>query len=721
MSSIVPNFEYDVFISYRHKDNKGERWVTEFVNALKAELESTFKEDITIYFDANPHDGLLETHNVDKSLEEKLRCLIFIPIISQTYCDTKSFAWQNEFCAFNKLAKNDQFGRDIKLLNRNVASRILPIKIHDLDAEDKKLLEQELGGPLRGIEFIYKETGVNRPLKITDNKNDNQNKIDYRNQVNKVANAIKEILLALKSPVDQSIRDTNDPANTPSKNQSVTKSKRSLFIAISLLSLLCILLFLFYPKLSSFRKEDEGLAKTIAVLPFKNLSSSKDEYLSEGLTDQLITNLAHMEGFKVASATSVANYKNSTLSFKEIAQELAVNYILEGSLQKEDTKLRISARLIRTDENFQEWNETYNRTFDDILSIQEEISQKVANTLGQLLDFSNVKEDKPLNAEAYDHYLKGEFLWRRADNKNIRQAIGEFKKAIQLDSGFAAAYSKIGFGYLLLTAPWGDTNSKTVADSARIYTDIALRLSPTSFDALNTKASIKWWFEKDFKAAEQIFEFALENRDTTYRSSVLKSNYGFFLFTQGRASEALPLCLESYKLDPTYIANIFFLGDVYFMLKDYEKAEFYYREGLVLFPNQTEFIQRLAWLYITTGQVNKAKLILEENSSMFTSRDPRPWVLLAITVSKLGDQHKSKTIIHEIYKASDKGIIVFDMNFHLARYYGATNQKNKMYECLENSLMENDNDLLWLKVDPLFQDWRDEPLFKDILIRAGFK
>ena len=151
MSSIIEGYNYDIFISYRQKDNKYDGWVTEFVDNLKGELEATFKEDISIYFDVNPHDGLLETHNVDKSLEEKLRCLIFIPIISQTYCDSKSFAWQYEFCAFNKLAKEDQFGRDIRLTGGNVASRILPVKIHDLDPEDKTLLENELGGVLSEV------------------------------------------------------------------------------------------------------------------------------------------------------------------------------------------------------------------------------------------------------------------------------------------------------------------------------------------------------------------------------------------------------------------------------------------------------------------------------------------------------------------------------------------------------------------------------------------
>jgi hypothetical protein len=142
MSAIISGYEYDIFISYRQKDDKYDGWVTEFVQNLRKELEATFKEDITIYFDGNPNDGLLETHNVDKSLEDKLKCLIFIPIISRTYCDPTAFAWRNEFVAFNRITQEDSFGRDVRLSTGNVASRILPIKIHELDAEDRALHEK---------------------------------------------------------------------------------------------------------------------------------------------------------------------------------------------------------------------------------------------------------------------------------------------------------------------------------------------------------------------------------------------------------------------------------------------------------------------------------------------------------------------------------------------------------------------------------------------------
>ncbi len=200
MSGIIEGYNYDIFISYRQKDNRGERWVSEFFESLKMELESTFKEEISVYFDNNTHDGLLETHDVDESLKEKLKCLVFIPIISRTYCDPRSFAWEHEFRAFVKQASEDQFGLKVKLPNGNVAGRVLPVKIHDLDADDEKLYEAVLGGVLRGIEFIYKEPGVNRPLNPNDDEKINLNKTRYRNQINKVALAIKDIIHSIKIP-----------------------------------------------------------------------------------------------------------------------------------------------------------------------------------------------------------------------------------------------------------------------------------------------------------------------------------------------------------------------------------------------------------------------------------------------------------------------------------------------------------------------------------------
>ena len=221
MSSIIEGYSYDIFISYRQKDNKYDGWVTEFVENLKKELEATFKEEIGVYFDINPYDGLLETYDVDASLKEKVKCLVFIPVISHTYCDPKSFAWAHELKVFVEQASKDKFGIKVTLLNGNVASRVLPVRIHDIDSNDLRLCEELLDGVLRPVDFIYKSPGVNRPLRSNeDHPHDNLNKIYYRDQINKAANAINEIITSLKEGHDQ-VSNEEWSFNDPSGHKNV--------------------------------------------------------------------------------------------------------------------------------------------------------------------------------------------------------------------------------------------------------------------------------------------------------------------------------------------------------------------------------------------------------------------------------------------------------------------------------------------------------------------
>jgi len=199
MPSLIPGYEYDIFISYRQKDNKYDGWVTEFVENLQRELDSMFKEEISVYFDINPSDYLLENYDVDASLKDKLRCLIFIPIISRTYCDPKAFAWEYEFISFLELASADKFGLMIRLPNGNTANRVLPVRIHDLDKTDITLFESTIGSVLRPIDFIYKESGVNRQLRAKDDDIiKSPGHVLYRDQINKIALAIREIIQGMK-------------------------------------------------------------------------------------------------------------------------------------------------------------------------------------------------------------------------------------------------------------------------------------------------------------------------------------------------------------------------------------------------------------------------------------------------------------------------------------------------------------------------------------------
>ena len=352
MPSIIEGYNYDIFISYRQKDNKHDGWVTEFVDNLKGELESTFKEEISVYFDINPHDGLLETHDVDASLKDKLKCLVFIPIISRTYCDPKSFAWEHEFKAFVELASQDQFGLKVKLPNGNVASRVLPVQIHELDVEDRKIIESELGGFLRGIEFIYKEPGVNRPLMANEDHPDNNlNKTFYRNQINKVANAVKEIITAIAHPGQKTEGILKEVVNI--KPEKVKKIIPKTIVASVIILALIVLGYFLIP---TFTKSKGQLEKSIAVLPFINDSQNDSTtYFLDGVMDEILTNLQTVKDLRVISRTSVEQYRNQTKSIPEIARGLGVNYIVEGSGQKYGSSFRLRVQLIQAENESHLW------------------------------------------------------------------------------------------------------------------------------------------------------------------------------------------------------------------------------------------------------------------------------------------------------------------------------------------------------------------------------
>ena len=394
MASIIPDYEHDIFISYRQKDNKYDGWVTEFIDHLKSEIEATFKEDVSIYFDENPHDGLLEIHNVDKSLENKLKSLIFIPIISQTYCDPKSFAWQNEFVAFNKMAGSDLIGRDIKLANSNVCSRIIPVKIHDLDASDTELIENEMGCKLRAIEFIYSSAGVNRPLKPADNPDKNLNKTYYRDQINKVANAVKDVIYAVhpdpKKRMTKSYQTSNTHRYTDFQASSLPEKGvhgKRLTSNTILWGILCIMLLvalmIFVPKLINKPKSSlssvEIIKKAIAVLPVSNLTGNSDlQYIADAIQGDISGRLNGIGSLIVRPDQSTLQFKNSQESIQQIAKKLIVNSLIQSTIKGTKDNLQVEVRLIEAfPEERNIWSSMFIYNWNNISEIYRDILNKI--------------------------------------------------------------------------------------------------------------------------------------------------------------------------------------------------------------------------------------------------------------------------------------------------------------------------------------------------------
>jgi TolB-like protein len=480
MSSIIEGYNYDIFISYRQKDNKGDRWVSEFVEALKTELESTFKEEISVYFDINPHDGLLETHSVDKSLEGKLKCLIFIPIISQTYCDSKSFAWQHEFVAFNKLSKEDKFGRDIRLTSGNVASRILPIKIHDLDTEDKALLENELGGFIRGIEFIYKEPGVNRPLKPEDDERKNLNNTIYRNQINKVANAVKDIIRSIRKVQtlnDQKKIVDNAPPEREKKeertrhgevyiNKPVIKQiyriarvfkLRSWRIRIGIILAVLIIIIFWYiwPFLVKPRIISKNFESSVAVLAFDDISDTLGfENFAAGATNNLINRLSRIQNLKVVPINESLKYKQLKNSTRTICKDNDVKMVLQGSVKADSGNITLRVELIDGEKDIVLWRQSKVDRLENILNIQDEIVSEVAKAIN--IKYSSYQVQKQMgmrptkNFHAYKLFLKGNAELTKWTYESLKESLIYYSRALDIDKNYVEAIANSALANLLI-------------------------------------------------------------------------------------------------------------------------------------------------------------------------------------------------------------------------------------------------------------------------------
>jgi TolB-like protein/Tfp pilus assembly protein PilF len=763
MASIIPGYEYDIFISYRQKDNKHDGWVTEFVDNLKGELESTFKVDISIYFDENPLDGLLETHSVDKSLEGKLKCLIFIPIISQTYCDSKSFAWQHEFCAFNKLAKEDKFGRDIKLAIGNVANRVLPVKIHDLDPEDKILLENEMGGALRCIEFIYKSAGVNRPLRAKeDHPQDNLNKTYFRDQINKVANAVKEIITALKKQSQHPEEVSKDNIETKSSPKKNPKTK---IIAGTLI--LLALMVVGYFIVSKFLNPPE-VEKSIAVLPFINDSPEANEENSpfiNGLMEEILINLQTIKEFRVLGRTSVEQFRNNTTkSIPEIARELGVNYIVEGSGQKYGNTFRLRVQLIRAKgKEAHLWGKSIEQKIQntlDIFSVQRQIAQGIASELKATIN----PEEKRLieriptsNLDALYFYQKGNeelskliyYLTGRVNAQiliNNRQAIErakkQFNKALEYDSTYALAYVGLAntvskWDSVLILADKALSYDNRVfgayilrgnyyrgkGDKIRAFNeyDKALKINPNSWEAYFQKGSFYDIDDDLLKALDNLQKAASLNRgsglaDIKYVIARTYRYAGFYDLSE-------EIALESLKLDGDSVRYFLNLHACETSLGDIKKANESLKKGYAIDSSNTSILNNLGQSFLWLHKWEESLKYYKKYNAYITITAGHHLVRFGYAYLKNGIEKEAENCFESVMKSCENSIrmgIQTSFTYYLfASVYAVRGEKGKVYENLKqyNQQAQKISDfyLNYLKYDPWFDSMRDEPEFKKIV------
>jgi len=847
MPSLLPEFEYDIFISYRHNDNRS-GWVTEFVNNLKAELASTIKDSISVYYDANPHDGLLETHHVDKSLEGKLKCLIFIPIISHTYCDLKCFAWNNEFVPFCKQARIDSVGLEIQLANRNVASRILPIQIHDIDSKDRLNFEQEVGSPLRPIEFIFRSPGVNRPLAPSDSRLDNVTKTFYRDQINKVANAIDQLIQSVSQhseshesvdpiPVEESsteivsfwnelirrnvwragltygivslvlhqfllfitpfvkletrfvtllswvlliglpvamllawfyelspngfVRTNSSRANSnpfpPGRKKPFTDKSAISILLVILISQYLYLNVIKENGIISTLDEDGNKIISIAVLPFENRGG--DQYIADGITDDIINRLIIIKQFRVTNKKRSKEFAGNLVPLEEIAKDLKVTVMLTGSVERLGNKVAIRAHLIDQDNTYI-WGNTFERSTQDIIAVQSEIAQMIADELKVKLSDTEKEQlhKKATNsATAYDLYMRGMnqyYLYKPSANDS---AIHLFKMAIKLDPQYARAWAGLGDSFAQkhgrYVAEYFWTDSSIVAASKSIQLDSNLSMG---YKALANAYDYRDEYEKSLPLLQK--SVAL---DPTNSQAI--GNLGTNYLLRGD----LPMALRWYKkgigMDPKNWIPYQLIGWTYRLLGDLENAELWLLKSLELNPNQYDTYELLAYTYVTQGKPEAAlKLIPEvlrigENDTRVLEtaglmehfaediKMAKSYFQRSIdnnesykedhyTVSPIGlgqillqegnrveaEVYLNHALEYSLYEIRNKSKS-FDFAFNIASIYAINGNREKSLEWLKQAIAMNWIDYAKFTHGPHFYRYKNDPEFLNLIDQVKSK
>jgi TolB-like protein len=680
VSSIIKGYNYDIFISYRQKDNKGDRWVSEFVETLKTELESTFKEEISVYFDINPHDGLLETHDVDESLKEKLKCLIFIPIISRTYCDPKSFAWEHEFKAFIELASQDQFGLKVRLPNGNVASRVLPVRIHDLNISDAKFCESVLGGILRGIEFIYKEPGVNKPLTNDDDEKKNLNSTKYRIQINKTAIAINEIIAGLrKEPLE-----------------STTERKEALLIEDK-----------------PFIKE-----KSIIVLPFENISPDPDqEYFSDGLTEEIITDLSHIHGLLVISRSSAMTFKGTKSTIKEITDKVNVRYVLEGSVRKAGNNLRITAQLIDGINDSHIWAENYSGTLNDIFDIQEKVALSIVNSLRLKLTTQESQSFvlQPIqDLRAYDYYLRAKQDFWAWDIKALRRAEQNLKNGLDITGENELIYAGLGFINFQIFN-YGLAPDYSLLEKVREYANKIFKINPGSTLGVRL-LGLAAGFTEPLQKASMYFRKVLEVDPNDSESLFF---YFLCLIYSGRNDEAKAISNRLLKIDPlpwlNHLAGIL----ISIMEGDYSNTLSQCKKIYLKEPGNPYIKFMYAYSLAYVKDYDKAFIILDE-----VATEGKDFYLGSMSnfVKYCFQGDKEKALISVSQELKKKSENDFELAFQMAECYALINEKKSALDCMENAINRGViNYPFWAEKNPFLENLRVEDRFKKLMERVKYE
>ncbi len=451
--------------------------------------------------------------------------------------------------------------------------------------------------------------------------------------------------------------------------------------------------------------------QSIAVLPLANLSADpSQEYFSDGLTDELITELAKTGNLRVISRTSVIGFKGTNKRVPEIGQELHVDAIVEGTVERVGGRVRIRAQLIRAESDQHLWAESYDRDVSDLLRLERDVAQDIARQIGYRISQTSSVADK-VAASAHEDYLRGRYFWNKRTESGLRKGIEYFQKAIDQEPTYALAYAGLADSYIML-ANWGFTPPADAYLKAKAAARKAVELDDQLAEAQTSLAYATFLYDWDWQGAETRFRQAIA-LNGNYASA--HHFYSILLMTSGRQEEAVAEIKRAQELDPLSLIVNDVLGWIQYEGRQYDQAIQQYNKTLEIDPNYVPVLLDLGTVFLRKGQYRNA-IAQFERARTVGGESGVGLSNLAQAYALSGNRAEARKILKSM---QGHGAPAFVSSWDLSLIYAALGEKDKAVALLRKAADDHAGWVVRLGVEPAFDNLRAESGYRKLVQRVG--
>ena len=510
----------------------------------------------------------------------------------------------------------------------------------------------------------------------------------------------------------------------PSRKGDSTISRKSVLAgSAALLGLVLVIGLLIFSRQAPPKQEVKQTppvarpnSKSIAVLPFENLSHDPDNaYFADGIQEEILTRLSRIADLKVISRTSTQRYKTAPNNLSEIAKQLGVANILEGTVQRAADQVRVNVQLINAQNDSHLWADKYDRKLADIFAVESEIAAKIAETLQAKLTGAEqhaIATRPTENSEAYQLYLKGRYFWNKLTPEGFQKAIEYFQQALEKDPAYALAYVGLADSYEMLGF-WGVLPPREMWPKGKAAALKALELDDNLAEAHVALGWVSFTYDWDWPAAEKHFEQALALNPTS--PAAHHWWHSIYLGALGRSDEALAEAKRALDLDPVSPVINHNVAEQLYRARRFDQAIEQCRKTLEMDPSFPQTHSLLGRAYLAKGMYREALAEMEKYLAL-SPRNPAALASLAYAHARSGERNQALRVLDELGSLSNQRHVP---SYWFAIVYAGLDEKDRAFAWLEKAYAERDGSLPMLKANPAWDPLRSDPRFADLVRRVG--